>query len=403
MAFGTDSGEMSSHVGLPRRTGWVFLVFLASLLTVATGISSAQQPSPQALPLTVSGLAGNGGDKATNELGQLLQRISPFSLKPTQGAPVAAGTVGEGFVDGQLSSADGRVLFQRKYQRGSLGADLRQFADDIVLTLTKRPGIATSQIAFSFSESGKPFQIYACDFDGGNLRQLTTSSGSHVAPALSPDGRLLANVVLQQGDRGVVQVVDLEKSKVSSLRMNPAARIQSAISPNGKQLALSLSEDGGPNSDLYVAKLPNGKPTRLTETPVPESSPSWSPDGKRLVFSAPPAPGRSDLFVFDVRQKKSTPLPTGKPMAIDPAWSPDGAQIAFVSVSGERRTLCVRPVQGGQARELTSGSQPVWGADSRHLLFVDAGGKLSLIRIDTGKISPVITGGGRVVDPTWTQ
>ncbi|MCB1229908.1 MAG: PD40 domain-containing protein [Verrucomicrobiae bacterium] len=357
----------------------------------------------QALPLTVQRFEGEGGDKATNLLGQLLERISPFALKPASGAPVVTGTIGEGYLEGRLASGDGHELFARKYARGSLPADLRQLADDIILTLTKRPGIATSQIAFSFSQSGKPYQIYACDFDGGNLRQLTESAGSHVAPALSPDGSQLANVLLQAGDRGIVQLVDLRKGTPSALRMNAAARIETAFSPDGKHLALAMSEDGGANSELFLVKLPRGKPTALTSTPVPESSPSWAPDGKRLVFSAPPAPGRSDLFILDVRGKSSTPLPTGKAVSIDPAWSPDGSQIAFVSVSGSTRTICLRNLQSGQTRNLTSGSQPVWGADSRHLLFVSANGGLSLIRTDNGKTSPVITGGGRVVDPTWTR
>lgn len=376
------------------------------ILLIALWLSlMCPSPAPaQTLPLSVAPVAGQGGEKATERLRSLLQRVGPFQLQAAApGAPTASGNLGDGGLEGQLTAGDGRVLFKRKYGRGSLEADLRQFTDDIVLTLTKRPGIATSQIAFAFSQGGKPFQIFACDFDGGNLRQLTESAGSHVAPAFSPDGSLLANVLLQQGDLGLIQVVDLAKGRPMSIKSDPALRVRMAFSPDGKQIALSKGENGGANHDLFLVKPPRGKPEPLTRTSVPEMSPSWAPDGKRLVFAAVPAPGRSDLFVMDLRKKSSSPLPTGKAVSTDPAWSPDGRLIAFVSVVGDRRTLCLRDLQSGQTRELTAGSQPVWGADSRHLLFIAPGGGLSMMAVDRGNISHVVVGGGRVVDPTWTR
>jgi TolB protein len=62
----------------------------------------------------------------------------------------------------------------------------------------------------------------------------------------------------------------------------------------------------------------------------------------------------------------------------------------------------VRDLATGHTRRLTDGSQPTWGADSRHLLF-STGSGLSMIQIDTGKIFPVIVGGGRAIDPSWTR
>lgn len=380
-----------AHLFVPMIALWACL----ALPSIATA---------QRMPLSVAQVDGQGGDKAAERLRDLLQRVGPFQLQNgAPGAPTAAGTLGAGGLEGRLTAADGRVLFKRKYGRGSLEADVRQFTDDIILTLTKRPGIATSQIAFAFSPGGKPYQIYACDFDGGNLRQLTESAGSHVGPALSPDGSLLANVLLQQGDLGLIQIVDLAKGKPMAVKSDPALRVRMAFSPDGKQVALSKGEGVGPNQDLFLIKLPRGKPSPLTRTPVPEMTPSWAPDGKRLVFAAAPAPGRSDLFVMDLRKKSSTPLPTGKPVSTEPAWSPDGRHVAFVSVAGDRRTLCLRDLQSGQTRELTAGSQPVWGADSRHLLFITPSGGLSMMAVDQGRVSPVVVGGGRVVDPTWTR
>ncbi|MCB1076519.1 MAG: PD40 domain-containing protein, partial [Verrucomicrobiae bacterium] len=236
-------------------------------------------------------LQGPGGTNATPRIAQLLERTSPFQLTQGQsGCPIVGGTAGAGFLEGTLSSADGHPLFHRKYQSGSLELDSRQFVDDIVYTLTKRPSIATSQIAFAFTDAGKPHQVYVCDYDGGNVRQITRT-GAYVAPALSPDGTSLAAVSLQNGGAGIVEVIDLTKGRPQRPRMPPSQRIRMAYSPNGEQLALSMIQGPGQNSDLFLVNLPRGRLQPLTQTPVPESCPSWSPEGNRLVFSAAPAPG----------------------------------------------------------------------------------------------------------------
>lgn len=387
-------------VGNPRIVG------VAGLLVLSLGTGDRGQAQPPGNPpaVAIRPIEGKGGPEITRRTQQLLQRVGPFQVANTGGVPLVGGTTGEGFFTGTLQASDGKELFSRKYARGNLERDSRQFVDDIILSLTKRPGIATSQVAFAFSESGRGnYQVYLCDFDGSNPRQITRG-GSNVAPSISGDGRLLAHVALSPDQNsGSLKVVDLVKGKPLSIRSQQARRIETAFSPDGRQIAVSMSTEPGSNSELYLVKLPRGKPVPLTDTPVPESSPSWSPDGKQLVFTAPPAEGRTDLFILDIRKKTSTPLPSGYAVAIDPAWSPDGTRIAFVAVENTRRTLCVKQLSSGKVQRLTSGSQPFWGADSRHLLFVTSDGNLSMIQVDTGRTAPVITGGGRAVDPSWTR
>lgn len=378
-------------------------IALGGWLVTSDAVSPGAASRPGQMPVTVAPFEGPGGIEATAKLRQVIGRTTPFQIGQTPaGNPVVAGKIGSGFIEGRLMAGNGRALFEKRYQQGSLDLDLRQFADDVALTLTKRPGIATSQIAFTFIEAGRPHQIYLCDFDGGNVRRVPLQ-GMQVAPALSPDGTSLAHATLRPDGLAAVHLTELATAQSRAVPGAIGKRMELAISPDGESLAMSFSPDGGPNSDLYLATLPRGKASAVTRTPVPESSPSWSPDGRSLVFAAAPAPGRSDLFIYDLRKKSTTPLPTGQAVAIDPAWSPDGSQIAFVAVeNGGRHTVCVRDIASGHTRRLTSGSQPVWGADSRHLLYVEGNG-LSMLRVDSGARYPVILGGGRALDPAWTR
>ena len=59
-------------------------------------------------------------------------------------------------------------------------------------------------------------------------------------------------------------------------------------------------------------------------------SPTWSPDGRRVAFSALTG-GTSDLYMYDLEAKSLKPLTSDLFGDLHPAWSPDGRWIAFVS------------------------------------------------------------------------
>src|SRR5262249_2563558 len=109
-------------------------------------------------------------------------------------------------------------------------------------------------------------------------------------------------------------------------------------------------------------------------------SPGWSPDGRRIVFSAT-ADGITDLWIFDVASRKLERLTHDPEGDLQPAWSPDGKSIAFVTdrfaahpgaedyrlalINPETRAIT--PVQGFEGAKHI---EPAWSADGRSLYFV---------------------------------
>ena len=174
---------------------------------------------------------------------------------------------------------DGAELLDKTYP-GATRAAAHQFADDIVLALTKVKGIAGGKVAFIGTRTGHK-EVYVCDTDGGNLQQLTSDANISVGPALSPDGRRLAYTGYKSGYADIY-VINLASGARDRVVKFPGTNTGAAFSPDGRELAMSCSKDGNP--ELYVTDVGGGNARRLTHTPSVESSPTWSPDGSEIIY-----------------------------------------------------------------------------------------------------------------------
>jgi Tol biopolymer transport system component len=96
-----------------------------------------------------------------------------------------------------------------------------------------------------------------------------------------------------------------------------------------------------------------GHTVRLTGAGGSEAWPSFSPDGKRMVYSA--RRGKEEGFHIFIRtlpngQRRQATGDAGND--VGPVWSPDGSRIAFLRLDGERAECMTIPEQGGPARKL---------------------------------------------------
>ncbi|MBI3683966.1 MAG: S9 family peptidase [Acidobacteria bacterium] len=111
-----------------------------------------------------------------------------------------------------------------------------------------------------------------------------------------------------------------------------------AVSPDGRWVVFTLVEpsynESEQASDLWIVPADaSAKPRRLTATKSVESGVAWSPDGRRIAFSARrEGDDAAQIYVLDIaaggEAQRFTSLSTG---ASGPQWSPDGKQLLFVS------------------------------------------------------------------------
>jgi Tol biopolymer transport system component len=205
-------------------------------------------------------------------------------------------------------------------------------------------------------------EVHVINADGAGDRRLTRPAMGALSPAWSPDGRRLAFEA--GGISGDIWVVGADGSGLAMLTHSPELDVSPAWSSDGRSIAF-VSHAG--HGRLCVVGADGSGLTTLAESEGWDlSSPAWSPDGGKLVFTARSL-GRDELFVVRAdgsgmgkltnrrsRGQASQPHPNA-----DPAWSPDGRRIAYVkdshtTTSGIRGINC----DGTGDARLTDPGQP---------------------------------------------
>jgi len=374
-----------------------FSVMLAASVAFGQDTPTITIRKSDSINLAVGAISGPDASAISQVLKNDLGISGWFTLGEASGSAfVAGGTSTGGSLRGEVKDRNGSVVLAKTYS-GPARSVAHQFADDIVETLTGNPGIADTKIAFVSNRTGKK-EIYTADYDGANVKQLTNDGNISVAPALSPDGKKLAYTGYQSGYADIY-LIDLTTGARNRIVKFPGTNSGAAFSPDGGRIACSVSRDGNP--ELYVMGSNGSGPRRLTKTRGGESSPSWSPDGREIVYSSDEGGSSPRLFRISSGGGAGRAISTGFGYSTEPSWSPDGHKIAFSGRSGGF-VVAITDLRSGGNRTLGSGEDPVWGANSRHLIF-SSGSSLMLLDTVSGRSVPVITGMGKVSEPTWSR
>jgi TolB protein len=140
-------------------------------------------------------------------------------------------------------------------------------------------------------------------------------------------------IVFTRGDPRLVYAMRPDGSRLRLLTRLPVNTDNASISPDGRWVAFVMAQGREQRDDIFIRRLGTSGTRRVTDDALNEGRPSWSPDGRRLVYSAenlsPTAQGNA-LYVVDVAGGgEPVQLSRGAGDYVHPDWSPDGRTIAY--------------------------------------------------------------------------
>ncbi len=244
------------------------------------------------------------------------------------------------------------------------GANQRQITHLGSISLSPRVSPDGSRLAFaSLAKGGWDILMYSL-----TLNRLVTFphfGGTNLSPAWTSDGTKLAFSSSRTGDPEIY-IVNEDGAALKRVTAYKGPDVSPVWNPKtNAQIAWVSGRTGLPQ--IYVMDADGTNVNRMTDEGY-AVSPSWSPNGQFLLFAwirhyGPGAPGAQDIYIMDVASHKWVQLTHEGGRNDFPSWSPDGRHIVFQSNRSGREEIWEMLADGSQQHQLTTSganSQPNW-------------------------------------------
>ena len=242
------------------------------------------------------------------------------------------------------------------------GANTQFLTDSSTIVLAPRFSPTGDRVLYTSYESGFP-RINLLDVGSVSKRQVQTAEGEMAfSPRFSKDGSRVV-YALANGGNTDLYISDLNSGASTRLTNAPSIETAPSFSPDGSQIVFESDRSGG--SQIYIMSAGGGEPQRVSFGAGRYGTPVWSPRGDLIAFTNQEG-GQFHIGVMRTDGSEERILTTSF-LDEGPTWSPNGRVLMFsretqgaggtsalysVDISG--RNLKPVPVQGGA-------SDAAWG------------------------------------------
>ena len=280
---------------------------------------------------------------------------------------------------------------------------LEAVGDPFAVAAQASASLTPNQVAASVSVNGtlvylsnrsRNLQLTWLDRSGKELGRIG-ESGERTGVSLSPDGNMVAFRERTQSDPlGGIRLLDIARN--SENRFTPEGKSASAVvwSPDGARIVYSAPDSGGTNLFMKNANGDGQELRLLPAGPNLRTASDWSADGRFLIYTEFDPQTGSHIWYLPSPGKPESAAVRFPPMDVVGAegqLSPDGLWLAY---SGTADGVYVRRFPSGDGVMKIAGNaiEPRWSRTARELFyleFVNGGNEMNLMET---RIEPIVGG-----------
>ena len=254
-----------------------------------------------------------------------------------------------------------RELFVMDYD----GYDARQLTADGFLNLMPRWSPDRRFLVFTAYRNRNTQDIDMIELTTGKRWTIVSLGGLNITPALSPDGNFMAFASSYEGNSELYRL-DTRTKALQRLTVNASGDLSPSWSPSGRELAFTSDRSGGPQVFLMSGDGTNVR--RLTFEGDYNAAPAWSPRGNWIAYVCRTPKKEYKLCVITPDGQKRVQLTTGPGVDDSPSWSPDGRHLVFSSTADGKSQIYMINADGKDLERITftgtHNSAPTWSPAS---------------------------------------
>ena len=191
------------------------------------------------------------------------------------------------------------------------------------LVLTPRFNPANQLVTYMSYFKNLP-RVYLLDIETGIQEIVGNFPGMTFAPRFSPDGKKIIMSFAKDGNSDIYSM-DLETRVVEQITKHPSIDTSPSYSPDGKYIAFNSDRSGV--QQIYIMRSDGSGVKRITHGSGLYGTPVWSPRGDLIAFTKV----RKGRFYIGVMRSDGTGerLLTENFYQEAPSWSPNGRVLIF--------------------------------------------------------------------------
>lgn len=209
-------------------------------------------------------------------------------------------------------------------------------------------------------------RIFMAAPDGSGVEQLFDQPGDWAKPIMSRDGTKLTCTRTLDGN---VDVYTMDWATRALTKLSNIRNDDPSWSPDGKKILFQSNR--AENWEIYTVDEDGSNLVRLTATPAADVQPAFSPDGSQIAFVSD-RDGNEEIYVMRADGSYQVNVSQHPGRDLQPGWSPDGTRLLFSSDRGSSGELDVYVMHsdGSDVALVTAGTDAVFSPDGTRIAFV---------------------------------